>query len=389
MIVMKFGGTVLKDAHGFRQMVGIVQGADHGLIVVSALSTTTRELQQAARLAADQQKESATAIIDTIARYHESLAMELITDTVHLQKTQRMIRELAREMETVLTGIAVTKQLTPRTLDRMMAFGEKLALELVTHVLQSADVDAKSLDARRCMVTTAAFGRAEPIASKTRVHVERELRPLLDAYPFVVMQGFVGATEEGETTTMGKESSNMSATLLASMIDATMVTIWTNVEGIRSIDPALVSTTLPRPAMSYAEAKHAAHHGLKLLYPTMIEPAEQAGIPIRIASAFEWKGASTMISAERDHVRPIVNVFNGPNDGMAYVSVVFVNVSQWTSALARAIDAVNEPDQCYVSSDPRDQVVTIRLPRTEAQALAVRLHEVIVLEQELSHETRP
>jgi len=384
MMVMKFGGAVLKDAEGFRSMVRILQGADHSLVVVSALARTTRELHAAARSAVDQDLDTAIHTMNQLLERHSDLVQEVVTDTSHQTRALRAIKEVGSELESVLKGIFVTRQLTPRTLDRVLAFGEKLALDLSAFVLLSAGIDAKALDARRFMITTDLHGKAEPIVAKTRVHVERDLRPLLDSYRFIVTQGFVGATEDGDTTTMGQESSNMSATLLASLIDADEVTIWTDVEGVRSIDPDLSPRTMARRSMSYAEAKHAAHHGLKLMYPTMIEPAERAGIPIRIASAFASANTdeATLISKVGGGVGPLVNVYKKNGDDVRQVSVVFTTVPEWTSALSNAIEVLNEPESCFVISDPTEEVVTFTVPAHDASDFAVRLHELIVLRKE-------
>ena len=187
---------------------------------------------------------------------------------------------------------------------------------------------------------------------------------------------------------MGKKSSNLSETFLGAMIDAEHVTIWTDVEGVRSTDPKLGVETVGRPSFTYEQARHVAHHGLKLMYPTMIEPVESKGIPIRIASALVPRGDKTVVSSQgAGNSAPIVTMHESETRGMKNVSAVFSPMKEWSTALAEAIQGVNDTSDCYVTSDPRDEVVTVRLRAEEAPSFAIRLHELLVLNKEQAHET--
>ena len=388
MNVSKFGGAVLKDAEGFRRMERILQGEDRGLVVVSALATTTRDLEEAARSAQDGDLPRSLEIVQSLQDQHDRLVSDLIDHPTHSKRATDAIATVLNETRTVLRAVNVTRQLTPRTLDHVLAFGERLALDVSANVLQSNNHDVKLIDVRRLIVTTGAYGNAVPIESKTRVHIQRELRPLMDSYDFIITQGFVGATEAGETTTMGKESSNLSATFLGAMIDAEQVTIWTDVEGVRSTDPKLGVDTVARTEFTYEQARHVAHHGLKLMYPTMIEPVESLGIPIRMASALNPDGDKTVVSGQgAGNSAPIVTMHESENEGMLNVSAVFSPMKEWSTALAEAIQGVNDTSDCYVTSDPQDEVVTVRLLLNEAPSFAIRLHELLVLNKEQAHET--
>ena len=312
MIVMKFGGAVLGDAQGFLNMTSILAEADRGLVVVSALATTTRELEEAARAASEGSGEAAATSIARIRRSHADLIDNVIsTDSLKIE-LQGHLNSAVNDLQRLLDGVGITRQLTPRTLDRILAFGERLALDIAHHALLDKGLDACAVDATELIVTSDAFGRAQPIVAKSKVRVDKVLSPLLEAHRFVLTQGFVGATERGQPTTMGRESSNLSATLLASLIGAERVEVWTDVEGVRSADPNLVSPTLLRPHLSYGQAQHAAHHGLKLLYKTMIDPVERSGIPITIRCTSAPDGDRTEINATPAPVDPIITLVEDP-----------------------------------------------------------------------------
>lgn len=376
MTVMKFGGATLRDAQGFHRMVGILQGADHALVVVSALARTTRDLEHCADLARQADPAAAREHLRTIVEHHSELAREVISDPAHLAAVGNHLRTAQAELERLLDGVAITRQCTPRTLDRILAFGERFALDLAVHALQASGLDAAPADARSLIVTTDQFGLARPIAPKSRVLVEKHLSPLLQQHRFVVTQGFVGATESGDTTTMGRESSNLTATFLASLTGADRIVVWTDVEGVRSADPSWAPATQVRPVMSYEQAKHAAHHGLKLLYRTMIEPAEEAGIPITIASAAHPDGDHTEISSHAPLIEPIVTTEALPGD-MVRVNLLFTDMADWLGALQEAITGLQETSRISVVANPAESVVTITAPADQATLLAQHLHSYL------------
>lgn len=376
MTVMKFGGAVLGDAEGFLRMTKILDRSPGGLVVVSALATTTRDLESAAHTAATGDVENALKQLETIHSAHIQLVEQLVEDASLLNAGRSELDQAVQDLRRILEGVSVTRQITPRSLDRILAFGERFALTLARYTLLDKGLDAVAIDAADLLVTSDTFGQATPIASKSRVRVEKSLLPLLSEHRFVVTQGFIGATERGEPTTMGRESSNLSATMLAALIDAERVVVWTDVEGVRSTDPGLVSTTTVRPHLSYAQARHAAHHGLKLLYKTMIDPVEDAGIPISIRSIMKPEGEHTEIDGTTTPVEPIVTLSQeAANPSTMVVTILFCDTHAWLTSLAKATPSLNEPEGLYVVSDPEEEAVTVRAHPTDAQLLTQLLHD--------------
>lgn len=378
MYVLKFGGAPLRSADGFRHMVNLLKTADRSVVVISAIGSTTRDLRFCCDLAVHGSVTEAASALQQIIARHNKLAREVLEGAPSSGYVDKL-HTAERELQRLLTSISITRQCTPRTLDRVLAYGEHLSLMLTMEVLAGANIDAASISAQSWLVTTGDHGNARPIEVKTRVHVERDLAPLLDDHAFVITEGFVGSTELGAPTTMGNESSNLTATLLASMLEATQVIIYTDVPGIRSADPKVCGETMLRGGFTFEQAKHASKHGLKLLYPTMIEPAARAGIPICITSVEPLQSENTVIASTAPPSDPIVTIHEGDSAETKRVSVVFSSVQRWTSAIAEAAKNINDFEECYVSSDPADQSLTILCRAENAATIAGFLHDYLIM----------
>jgi aspartate kinase len=294
-----------------------------------------------------------------------------------------LIDSVAVEVRQLLEGIGITRQLTARTLDRVMAYGELLALHIARHVLANGGVDTAWTDARRLVVTDEMFGAASPLPDKTRVHVQATLRPLLAKHQCVLVQGFVGATEEGVVTTMGRESSTLTATLLAELLEAESVTLFTDVEGVRTADPHRFEHTSVHPRLSYDQAALAAGHGLKLLYATTMEPAKRAGIPVHIRSAQKPDGEHTEIGLQGAEPTPIVILAEGR------VSVVLANQAKVLQAVGLLAAEVQGAESWHLVANPEEHAVELTVPPLSAEPIARRLHEWLNIRSSPSPNSRP
>lgn len=382
MKVMKFGGAVLRGPEGFRQMSDILQRHtdERLLVVVSAFSTATRDLEYTARLAVKGQLDDARERLDHVVNDHRTLMKGLIPSPSVREALDLLLEGCRTELTNTLTGVSITRQLTPRTLDGILSYGEYMALHIARHVLGSRGIDVAGVDARDVIETDDRYGAARPLIDKTRVRVRQTLMPVLDAHHVVLIQGYVGRAEHGATTTMGKESSNLTASLLGSLLDAEEIVIWTDVAGIRSGDPQICEGTASRPRLSYVQARIAAEEGVKLLYPTMIDPAEQAGIPIRIAGAAEPDGDQTIIAAEASSCDPIVVLRDDMDsaDNHVTVSVVFAPAAAWLDAAGTTIRELGVTDAFGLVLHPGDHTARLMLPRAHATKAAARLHARLV-----------
>lgn len=381
MVVIKFGGAVLgSSAESFRRMTEMLGTLPGGLVVVSALNRTTQDLADAAELAQQQDVQGAFGIVEAIVAAHRSLADELhLTPEIH-DHVLRLHERLFSEFISVLRSIAVTRHLSPRTRDRIKAYGEDLAVVLVQAALQHAQVNCSRVDARTWLVSSPDHGAATPLLDQTQEQFHRIVTPLLRPGAWVVTQGYVAATHDGITTTMGKESSNLTATVAGLMMQAEQIIIVTDVAGVRSADPHLVSHTELRPTLSFQQARIAAQHGVKLLYPTMIEPAERAGIPIMMHNLYGPVEEQTVIGAQIGAqigarigpkaelsdalpTRPIVSLITPTTPEAPYrIALVCITVPQWIGVLQRLLEQI--PDlPISVASNYDDEWLELTIPQ--------------------------
>lgn len=336
MTVHKFGGAVLRSPGGFHAMAEIVRrdSATGCLVVVSAIGGTTRTLSQAAQEAMKGASNTSEDLLNGILEAHSALADATVTNEHERRTLRHALSEHADHARRLCRSMALTMQCSPRALDRLMAIGEDMARTLAVASLQAASIPASEVDARDLLVTDDHFGSASPLLEQTTVRVHQTLPPSITAGRVWVTQGFVALTLTGDTTTMGRESSNLSAAVLAASLEAKQIMIWTDVEGVRSADPALCDNTRVVEQLHYDQAHAAAAYGLKLIYPTMMEPAQRAGIRITIASPFDTEGTSRTDIDGTAHVpRPLIAVSEDGSSSL--VTVLF-------SPLGTVLDAAQQ-----------------------------------------------
>jgi aspartate kinase len=215
------------------------------------------------------------------------------------------LTDLSGQLEVLLRGVALLRELSPRTLDAIAAFGERFSTTLFAAHLRHRGFAATWVDARSVLRTDATFGRAEPCREALAPLAEAHLRPHLGPDRVVVTQGYIGATAEGLTTTLGRGGSDYSAALLGAALGATEVQIWTDVEGILTADPRVVPQALPIAEVSFAEAAELAAFGAKVLHPATIQPAVEADIPVTVRHTAHPTGRFTQITGAVRTGRPV------------------------------------------------------------------------------------
>jgi aspartate kinase len=309
MIVCKFGGTSVGDARAIARTVGIVRGklGRAPVVVVSALAGTTNRLIELAAQAAKGELIVALAICEELRARH----LSTITDVIGDQKSQdevaaetgAMFDELAHLAE----ALSVLAHLTPRSHDAVTSMGERLSAPIVTAALQQAGVPAVYVDARRVMVTSDDFGRAEPLPDDIAVACRAVVAPLLREGKVPVLGGFIGATRAGVTTTLGRGGSDYSASLVGAAMDADAIEIWTDVDGMLTADPRVVKGAQLIDHIRFDEAAELANFGAKVLHPSTIAPAVKKGIPVFVFNSRKPEGTGTRITfdAPRRPVRAI------------------------------------------------------------------------------------
>ncbi|MDA1081859.1 MAG: aspartate kinase [Gemmatimonadetes bacterium] len=314
MIVMKFGGTSVGDASAIRRTVDIIAGRAPRapVVVLSALGGATSELLAMAAQAASGNLVSAIAQVESLRTRHLRVLYELLGDGPETNDLAADESALFDELAHLSEALSVLGHVTPRSLDAFAAVGERASAPIVVAALVRAGVVARHVDARDVMVTDAAFGRAEPreelIALAAREHVAALVRD--GCVP--VLGGYIGATKDGITTTLGRGGSDFSAALVGAALEAEAIEIWTDVDGLLTADPKVVEDARLIEHIRFDEAAELATFGAKVLHPSTIAPAVRRGIPVFIFNSHRPSGNGTRITfdAPRSAVRAIAGKSN-------------------------------------------------------------------------------
>ena len=297
MIVMKFGGTSVKDAAAMQQVAAIVRSRldRKPVVVVSAMSGVTDALAHCAEEAHQGREREAISQLHSLMGRHLQTIQELIQDPSHRRLLSDAIEKHFQEIQTLLQGLAILGELTPRSLDAVVAYGERLSSLILAEAMRERDLEAHWIDAREFMITDDQFTQANPLMELCQTRARELLSPLFTQEKIPITQGFIGSTQDGRTTTLGRGGSDYSAAILGALLNAEEVEIWTDVDGVMTADPRIVSEAHTISELSYAEAAELAYFGAKVLHPKTITPAMEKGIPLRILNTFSPEKSGTFI----------------------------------------------------------------------------------------------
>lgn len=302
LVVMKFGGTSVGSVAALENVINIVKNTRQKgyevVIVVSAMSGVTDLLLDSARRAEAGDEEVAHRARTIIAKKHEEATLHFLGDMAERAATMAEIKTLLDEFESLCHGIRVLGELTPRALDVIGGLGERMSAPQVAAILTNAGLLAQSVAATELIVTDRRFGSAVPIIEATARKTQAGLRPILQTGATPVVTGFIGATEDGIQTTLGRGGSDYSATILGRALDADEVWIWTDVNGVMTTDPRVVPQARSIAHLSYAEISELSYFGAKVLHSQAIRPARRSGIPVRILNTFEPDHPGTLITGD-------------------------------------------------------------------------------------------
>jgi bifunctional aspartokinase / homoserine dehydrogenase 1 len=297
--VMKFGGTSVGDPACIQRAAQIVRDASSDsaiVVVVSAMSGVTNHLIEAANRAQANDREHVGRILELLRKQHAQALTTLLTDVARRAVLEKSMRAIFARGERLCEGTLLLRELTPRTLDSISSLGEQLSAPLLAGVLEQLGVAGEPVEGNELILTDGHHGAAEPLMDATRKRSQARLVPLLESGVVPVVTGFIGATEQGVLTTLGRGGSDYSATILGAALDADDVVIWTDVDGVLTADPRLVPEARTIPEISYREAAELAYFGAKVLHPKTIRPVTSKGIPVWIRNSFAPERAGTKIT---------------------------------------------------------------------------------------------
>lgn len=296
MRILKFGGTSVGSADSIKKVLKLIsqKGEEEQIhVVVSAFRGVTNNLLEMVE-AASRGEETYREQLEEVENRHIAVVRELI-DVQQQSKIFARLKVFFNELEDVLHGVSLTRELTDRTRDFVLGFGERFSAFVISEALNNTGVDAEYIDARQLIKTDDEFGNARVITNKTYENIQNKL----PESGFVgVVTGFIASTENNETTTLGRGGSDYTASLIGAALNADAIEIWTDVEGIMTADPRKVRQHLPIGHLSYEEAMELSHFGANVIYPPTIHPAMAQSIPIYIKNTFKPEKAGTVISSE-------------------------------------------------------------------------------------------
>ncbi|NOZ59039.1 MAG: aspartate kinase [Euryarchaeota archaeon] len=320
---MKFGGTSVGSGERISGVAELIRrfAAPETVVVTSAMSGVTDRLVEIAERVADGVSEDEIhEFIGYMRRKHTEAARE-VAPREEVEELCAEVERLLGELEKILIGISYVGELTPRSLDYVLSFGERLAAPLLSAALRRQGIASRWYTGYEAgIVTDSNFGKASPLMDITQERVRQVIEPRLkDSIP--VVTGFIAGNEQGRITTLGRGGSDYTAAILGAVLDADEIWIWTDVDGILTTDPRLVKEARVIEVLSYIEAMELAYFGAKVLHPKTIEPAMEKGIPVRVRNTFNPNCEGTLIVSEQEKSSDIVKAISVMKD------VALLNIS--------------------------------------------------------------
>jgi aspartate kinase len=300
VIVIKFGGTSVGDAERVANAIDIVAERRDldPIVIVSALAGVTDDLVAATAAACAGDGPRVNEIIDRIRQRHEDVAMRLVQQKFDFFDTfvKRLDKQI-EEIHTILRGITLLREVTARAQDKVISIGEKLSSVLFAYSMMMRALPGEHVESEDVIWTNDNFGGATPRMDLTSEAARKTLLPIVERKHIPVLGGFIGRTIDGATTTLGRNGSDYSAAIVAAAIGAQEVQIWTDVDGLLTCDPRFVPGARVIDHLSHEEAAELASFGAKL-HPRTLEPAIEAGIPVRILNTHNPASPGTLITRE-------------------------------------------------------------------------------------------
>ena len=303
-IVMKFGGTSVATGENIKHVAKIVSDTVKKncgvVVVVSALDGVTDELFEAANQAQKAKQDYIQKFKQTMLDKHKGAIAKAIKTKQTNRETQQAVESIIDELEKVLTGISYVGELTPKSRDYVLSFGERLSAPIVCGAIRDLKLPSQWFTGKDAgIVTDSNFGQADPLMNVTTHQLKERIEPLLEKGVVPVVSGYIAATQEGVVTTLGRGGSDYTATILGAALKVDEVWIWTDVDGLMTADPKVIQEAKMLPELSYREAAEMAIFGAKAMHPRALEPIIRENIPARIRNVFNPTNQGTLISSRQ------------------------------------------------------------------------------------------
>lgn len=300
-LVLKFGGTSVSSPQNIQNVATLIKklAKENKIIpVFSAISGVTDDLIRITNLIQNRNKEAASLLAKKIIKMHTDIAEQCVKNSKIKKDLLNKMKADLDEFQDLLHGMLLLGEVTPRSSDYMISFGERLSINLVAFTLNEMGIKAIPLTGKDVgIVTDSNFGGAKPLMDTTRLHVSHTVENLLQKKTMPVIGGFAGADQHGNITTFGRGGSDYTATIIASSIKADEVWLMSDVDGLMTTDPKIVKDAKLIKEVSYIEAMEMALFGAKYIHPRALEPLVAKKIPLRIRNTFNIDNPGTLVTA--------------------------------------------------------------------------------------------
>lgn len=383
MRILKFGGSSLQNSEAIGKVKSIIASKREEYevaVVASAFKEVTDTLEEAVMEAA-RGSETYLSLLEKLEKRHNRMIKELLGVKKQSQTLARF-KMMFNELDDVLHGVSLTRELTDRTKDFVLGFGERFSAFIISEYLRDQGLDAEYRDARELIKTDHEFGSARVLLDETYSNIRKFFGEKENGL-IQIVTGFIASTQSGETTTLGRGGSDYTASLLGAALDAETIELWTDIEGIMTADPRKVKRYFVIPHLSYEEAMELSHFGAKVVYPPTLQPAMKASIPILIKNTFKPEQEGTTISTES---KPGDSIIKGISsiDNVTLITVRGSGMIGVTGVAARIFRALADAGVNIIMITQASSEHTVCLAVLPAQSAAAKK----AIEGEFKYELR-
>ena len=370
-IVVKFGGTSLatvKDIKNVAQIVSELSKQNQVVVVCSAIDGITDELIQISNEIKKEDKKDANRTLARISQKHKQFATHLVTNSKTQKSLLAKLDSDLTELEELVHGLILLGEITPRSYDYLISFGERLSINLVSTALEEMKNKSLPLTGKEAgIITDSNFGESRPLMDTTRIRLSKIIQDHISKKTIPVIGGFSGADQHGNITTFGRGGSDYTATIIASCINSDEIWLMSDVDGMMTADPKFVKGAKLLKEVSYAEAVEMALFGAKQIHPRTFEPLLSKKIPMRIRSTFDLKNNGTLVTASpsASTKKTVKCVSAIRNVGLIDLTGGITFAAPGTAAKIFSVLAKKDINVMMVSSNPSESSISIIVKKSE------------------------
>ena len=383
-LVIKFGGTSLgtvKDIKNVAKSINILSKKNKLVVVCSAVDGVTDELIQISDEIQKENKKNVNKLLAKISQKHKQYATHLVQNSKIQKELLNKLNTILAELEELVRGLMLLSEVTPRSFDYLISFGEKLSINLVSYALQEIKHKSVSLTGKESgIITDSNFGESRPLMDTTRIRLSKIIQSYTSKNIIPVVGGFSGADQHGSITTFGRGGSDYTATIIASCLSADEIWLLSDVDGMMTADPKFVKEAKLLNEISYGEAIEMALFGAKQIHPRTFEPLLSKKIPMRIRSSFDLKNTGTLVTARPSKAtRKTVKCVSAiRNVGLLDLTGGITFAAPGTAAKIFTVLSEKNINVMMVSSNPSESSISIIVKKEELD-MAVNALEMSLL----------